>query len=91
MKTIIVEGVTKYRTTCRECAAVFTYELVDVHHNYVRGGDYVSCPGCGSACRHLGAVGLGLGRRDRTRGRRSTHWLDGCEPFGSLPRSSCFR
>lgn len=54
MKKIIREGVTKYRASCEECAAVFTYEREDVQH--VRGGEWVSCPSCGHACRHLGAV-----------------------------------
>lgn len=57
MKKIIQEGITKYKGTCSECGAVFTYEREDVHHNYVYGGDHVSCPSCGHSCRHLGASG----------------------------------
>lgn len=57
MKKIIQEGITQYKATCSECGARFTYEREDVHHNYIHGGDYVSCPSCGQSCRHFGASG----------------------------------
>lgn len=57
MRRIISEGRTTYHGTCHECGARFTYEREDVNHNYVRGGDWVSCPSCGHACRHFGASG----------------------------------
>lgn len=62
MKTIIQEGTTKYNTRCDECGCRFTYDREDVHENYVRGGDWVSCPSCGTSCRHCGAP---LSRRER--------------------------
>lgn len=55
MKTIIKPGQTKYRATCGECGAVFTYERSDVNRNYVRGGEWVSCPSCGHSHMHLGS------------------------------------
>lgn len=57
MRQIVKPGTDTYRCTCHECAAVFTYEREDVHHNYVRGGEWVSCPGCGHDHRHFGASG----------------------------------
>lgn len=57
MKKIIKPGTDIYRATCTECGAVFTYEREDVHHNYVRGGEHVSCPNCGHGHRHFGASG----------------------------------
>jgi len=54
-KEIIRKGATKYTAHCGECSAVFTYEREDVHQNYVRGSECVSCPSCGHDCRHLGA------------------------------------
>jgi len=57
MKRIIQEGITQYKASCSECGARFAYEREDVHHNYVHGGDYVSCPSCGHSCRHHGASG----------------------------------
>ncbi len=56
-KEIISGGRDKYRATCHECAAVFTYERSDVHHNYVQGGERVSCPHCGHQMHHFGATG----------------------------------
>jgi len=56
-KKIITAGIDAYRTTCSECGCRFTYERSDVHANYVRGGEEVSCPHCGSRCPHFGASG----------------------------------
>lgn len=53
-KKIIVKGSTTFRATCRDCGTCFTYERDDVRQNYVRGGEWVSCPLCGQQCRHLG-------------------------------------
>jgi hypothetical protein len=55
MKEIIAKGTDRYRASCSECGTVFTYEREDVHHNYVLGGDWVSCPHCGHSHRHFGA------------------------------------
>lgn len=52
---IIRQGSTTYRATCLECSTVFTYELEDVHQNYVRGGRWVSCPHCGHGVYHFGS------------------------------------
>jgi hypothetical protein len=57
MKKIIRQGVQRYHANCSECGATFSYEREDVHHNYARGGDYVSCPCCGHSCSHFGASG----------------------------------
>lgn len=53
-KRVIQPGSTTHRGTCGECGCRFTYEASDVHHNYVRGGEYVGCPTCGHSCRHFG-------------------------------------
>jgi len=55
MKEILQPGTKKFRMTCSDCGAVFTYERSDVHQNYVHGGDWVSCPSCGRGNRHFGA------------------------------------
>ena len=52
---IVNPGCSSYCAHCHECGCDFTYQREDVHHNYVRGGDYVSCPVCGQACAHHGA------------------------------------
>ena len=52
---IISPGTDVYRATCTECGARFSYEREDVRTNYLRGGEEVSCPGCGHAHRYLGA------------------------------------
>jgi len=57
MKEIIRDGASKYRATCHECGAVFTYQREDVRHNYVKGGEWVGCPSCGHDCHHFGASG----------------------------------
>jgi len=67
MKKIVRQGTDTYRATCHECGTVFTYERDDVHHNYVRGGEWVSCPHCGHQLMHHGASGTswpGCGRGD---------------------------
>jgi DNA-directed RNA polymerase subunit RPC12/RpoP len=56
-KKIIVQGTNTYRGHCHECGAEFTYEREDVHRNYVRGGEEVSCPCCGGRVSHFGAGG----------------------------------
>jgi DNA-directed RNA polymerase subunit RPC12/RpoP len=56
-KTIIHQGTDTYHGHCPECGTDFTYERVDVRHNYAHGGEEVGCPHCGHACRHLGASG----------------------------------
>lgn len=58
MKKIISQGTDAYKATCNECGAVFTYERGDTQQNYVRGGEWVSCPHCGYAHRHHGVVGV---------------------------------
>jgi hypothetical protein len=63
MKKIIIQGSTTHRACCSECATVFSYETEDVHTNYVRGGEWVSCPHCGHAVRHFGAARAAHGRR----------------------------
>jgi hypothetical protein len=51
-KKIIKSGSTTHRSTCDECGAVFTYEREDVCINYVRGGEWVSCPSCCNQILH---------------------------------------
>jgi hypothetical protein len=55
MIEVIKEGVQKYRATCAECGAVFTYERDDVRRNFLDCRDEVACPTCGCGCRHLGS------------------------------------
>lgn len=55
-KRVISAGDDVYRATCSECGCVFTYEREDVRHNYVSGGERVSCPHCGHDCGHYGAM-----------------------------------
>lgn len=57
MKEIIKPGKAKYHGHCGECGAEFTYERSDVHHNFVHGGEHVSCPICGHNVRHFGESG----------------------------------
>jgi predicted Zn finger-like uncharacterized protein len=67
MKNIIAKGINKYRGTCPECGTIFTYEREDVHHDYVHGGERVSCPHCAHSIRHFGAGGsswMGRGSGD---------------------------
>ena len=52
---IITPGTDTYRATCTECGCCFSYERSDVHHNYVKGGEWVSCPQCGHGHYHRGA------------------------------------
>lgn len=56
MKKIISGGTNHYKATCQECGAIFTYQREDVHTNYVRGGEWVSCPHCGHGHRHFGVT-----------------------------------
>ena len=92
-KKIIREGASAFRGHCNDCGCEFTYERSDVWTNYVRGGEGVSCPGCGAWCGHFGEGGTSwpvAGPRER--GRRS--WAvaprGGYEPSGTVPRGSCF-
>lgn len=52
--TIIKSGSTEFTATCNVCGASFRYELSDVQHNYIIGSEWVGCPTCGHACRHIG-------------------------------------
>ncbi len=54
MKKIITKGTDTYHATCTECGARFSYEREDVRTNYVRGGEWVSCPHCGHDHQHFG-------------------------------------
>ena len=54
-KKIVIQGTNIYCGHCHECDAQFTYEREDVHTNYVRGGEEVSCPCCGHRVSHFGA------------------------------------
>jgi hypothetical protein len=54
---IITPGTDRYCATCTECGCRFSYERSDVHHNYVYGGERVSCPHCGHSLHHFGASG----------------------------------
>jgi hypothetical protein len=103
MKTIIHKGINTYHGHCTECGCEFTYERSDVGHNYVRGGDWVSCPSCGHSCYHFGEGGTSRptdsGRRRHTWSVPSPHRCNdwsmplrgGYQPSGLLPRGSCFR
>jgi hypothetical protein len=87
MIKIITPGTTTYRVHCGNCACEFTYERGDVHHNYVRGGEWVACPTCGRSCAHFGEGGTSWAPR-----RRSA-WHDpesNYQPYGPLPKGSCF-
>lgn len=69
MKKIITKGTDTYRASCSECGTTFTYERDDVHTNYVKGGEWVSCPHCGHGHRHYGAQsprGYGAGAWGRS-------------------------
>jgi DNA-directed RNA polymerase subunit RPC12/RpoP len=57
MKKIVRGGTDTYKATCHECGAVFTYQREDVHHNYIKGGEWVHCPHCGHGIMHFGASG----------------------------------
>lgn len=54
---IISPGIDRYHATCTDCGCKFSYERSDVHHNYVKGGERVSCPQCGHSMYHFGAGG----------------------------------
>lgn len=56
MKKIINKGTDVYKATCIECGTIFTYGREDVHHNYIKGGEEVSCPHCGNSVKHFGAT-----------------------------------
>jgi len=58
MIRVIREGVVEHRATCQNCRCQFTYERSDLHTNYLHGGEWVSCPGCGEGHRHAGATHL---------------------------------
>lgn len=55
-KRILEEGSTTFHARCTECGTHFSYELEDVGHNYMLGGDWVSCPKCHRGCRHYGQM-----------------------------------
>lgn len=61
-KKIIQGGTDTYHGHCSECGCHFTYERSDVLHNYLSGGERVSCPHCGHSLRHLGEAGTQWGR-----------------------------
>jgi len=61
-KKIIERGSTTFRASCNECGTRFTYEPEDVHRDYVRGGEWTSCPHCGGAYRHFGNGASGWGK-----------------------------
>lgn len=71
-KKIIEQGSTTFHATCSECATRFSYEPEDVYHNYVLGGDRVSCPHCGHDCRHFGNGMKGWGGGGRA------SWMASC-------------
>jgi hypothetical protein len=53
MAVKIVEAPPKtYCAHCNKCGATFTYEIDDVHRNYLRGGEGIYCPSCAEWCRH---------------------------------------
>lgn len=53
-KKIIQEGLSTFTASCGECATRFRCEREDVHRNYIHDGEWVGCPKCGHACRHVG-------------------------------------
>ena len=57
MIRIIQQGSTRHTARCTECDTLFEYDSSDARHNYVRGGEWVSCPYCGCPVRHFGASG----------------------------------
>jgi len=84
MKKIITKGTDTYRATCSECGTAFTYEREDVHHNYMTGGDWVSCPHCAHSHRHFGAAGAWgspCGRGDGSKTSMSV------KPFSTIYRN----
>ncbi len=91
-KKIINPGTDVYRATCSECGAVFSYQRDDVQRNYVRGGEWVTCPQCGHAHMHFGASGTVWpdGRSRRCRLDWRGHDRGGYQPSGPLPKGSCF-
>ena len=52
MITVTKKAEASYPKRCGKCGTEFRYQLDDLRHNYVRGRDEVSCPGCGSGCVH---------------------------------------
>ena len=58
---IITPGTDRYRASCTECGCKFSYERSDVHHDYVHGGERVSCPHCGYGLYHFDTSGAGNG------------------------------
>jgi hypothetical protein len=101
MKKIIHGGTSTYHAHCHECGCDFTYERSDVRENYLKGGQWVSCPSCGHDLRHLGESGTQWPGRRRDRSwaipnpHRCNDWSmppqGGYRPSGLLPRGSCFR
>lgn len=63
-KKIISAGTDTYAATCSDCGCRFTYERCDVRTNYLKGGEWVSCPHCCHEHMHLGSEG----RRQRSCG-----------------------
>lgn len=58
MIRIVKHGVSEFHATCQSCTCQFTYEEGDVHMNYLRGGEWVSCPSCGREHHHMSATRL---------------------------------
>lgn len=50
--TITRKAPRNYSTDCGRCGCSFSYQLDDVHRNYVRGGEFVHCPSCSNSIRH---------------------------------------
>ena len=54
---VIKSGRDTHSGHCTECGCRFRYERSDVHANWRRGCEEVTCPHCGAGCRHFGVSG----------------------------------
>lgn len=45
MRKIVNKGHDQFKTSCKNCGCIFTYELIDI-------GFGVTCPHCGYQCEH---------------------------------------
>lgn len=50
--TVLKKASRTFKVGCRKCGTSFSYELEDIKHNYVKGGEGVWCPSCGEWTRH---------------------------------------
>ena len=49
---ICTQAPATYTASCAKCGTGFSYELGDLHNDFVWGADYVPCPSCHAKHRH---------------------------------------